>query len=223
MSDSRKNRNRALSVMLVNALDSYQDAGLEEGRRIDLIENLLVGDALALDRKRPGVIVTGQEVGQVEVKEVKILFKGDEEAFWQSVHDSLVDSGCREKLRDMLSQADEAAAEANAAASVDITYETIDKELYQASHNRAVIAFFYSPNCTRCQQAGPILEALAEQRRLKLCRINALDQALLIASMRPLIKPELPTIRLYREGKCVSETNGVCQESAIEEFLAGIF
>jgi len=88
----------------------------------------------------------------------------------------------------------------------------------QGSHDVPVLVDFWAAWCNPCQMLMPIVTRLAEQYqgKLRLVKVNSDEQQALAAQFGV---RNLPTLKLFRNGKVVEEIMGAQPESSLRELL----
>lgn len=80
-----------------------------------------------------------------------------------------------------------------------------------------VLVDFYASWCGPCKMLGPVLEALAEERKdLKIIKVNVDENEELAGRFSVM---SIPTIYLYKDGKIVAERKGFSTKEMLNDWI----
>jgi putative thioredoxin len=101
----------------------------------------------------------------------------------------------------------------------DITEDSFQYEVIEASRSVPVLVDFWADWCQPCRMLAPLLEQLAQAHAgaVKIVKVDSDAQPQLAAGLGV---RALPTVKLFRHGKLVDEFSGVQPLSALQAFLA---
>ena len=111
------------------------------------------------------------------------------------------------------------AAEADGGgAAPDVTAETFQAEVLEASRDRPVIVDLWAPWCGPCKQIAPVLEKVAKaaQGKVKLVKINIDEEPQIAQALRV---RSIPAVFAFDKGQPVDGFVGVQPESQIKAFV----
>ena len=104
---------------------------------------------------------------------------------------------------------------------VDVTDETFEREVIEASRRQPVVVDFWAGWCQPCRVIGPVLERMASEpdAGFKLAKVDVdanqgVSQAFRIQS--------IPAVKAFVDGQVVDEFVGAIPEQAIKLWLDGI-
>ena len=92
--------------------------------------------------------------------------------------------------------------------AVDVTTQSFQEEVIEASKTVPVVVDFWAPWCGPCRVLKPILEKLAAEYegRLKVCKMNV-DENREVASGYRIMS--IPTMHVFKNGELVDQIVGV--------------
>jgi putative thioredoxin len=105
--------------------------------------------------------------------------------------------------------------------TLDVTAETFEREVIEASSRAPVLVDFWAPWCAPCRMLTPVLEKLAAQYqgRFRLAKVNSDENPQL--AMRFGVR-SIPNVKAFVDGSLVDEFLGARPESAVREFIDGL-
>jgi putative thioredoxin len=102
--------------------------------------------------------------------------------------------------------------------AVDVTTDTFEREVIEASKSTPVVVDFWAPWCGPCRVLKPILEKLASEYggRFKLAKVNS-DENQEVAAAYGV--RSIPDVMAFKDGKPFSHFLGAVPESQVRAFV----
>jgi putative thioredoxin len=104
---------------------------------------------------------------------------------------------------------------------VDVTDETFEREVIEASRRQPVVVDFWAGWCQPCRVIGPVLERLAAEpdAGFKLAKVDVDANQSVSYAFRI---QSIPAVKAFVDGQVVDEFVGAIPEQAIKQWLEGI-
>jgi putative thioredoxin len=101
---------------------------------------------------------------------------------------------------------------------VDISSDSFDREVIQASKAQPVVVDFWAPWCGPCRTLGPVLEKVAASfgGRVKLVKINSDENQELSAAFGV---RSIPNVLAFKDGRAVAQFTGSLPETQVRAFF----
>ena len=102
--------------------------------------------------------------------------------------------------------------------AIDVTNDTFERDVIEASKSTPVVVDFWAPWCGPCRVLKPILEKLATEYdgKFKLAKVNS-DENQEIAAAYGI--RSIPDVMAFKDGKAVSHFLGAVPESQVRAFI----
>lgn len=88
---------------------------------------------------------------------------------------------------------------------INLTTDNYHQEVENS--RRPVMMDFWATWCDPCRRFSPVIEEVAQERNLKLCRVNVDDEPELAAAFHI---SAIPTALLIQNGRVIDRSDGVC-------------
>ncbi|MBC8434895.1 thioredoxin [archaeon] len=101
---------------------------------------------------------------------------------------------------------------------MDVTDKSFQEEVIEASFKKPVVVDFWAPWCGPCQMLGPIMEEVAEEYKdkVEIVKLDVQDNQE-VASVYGIMS--IPAVKMFKDGKIVSEFLGAKPASAVKEWI----
>ena len=97
---------------------------------------------------------------------------------------------------------------------MDITEKNFEEEVLKSSGT--VIVDFYGTWCMPCKMLAPIVEKVAEENNIKLCKVDIDENEELIKRYKIMA---VPTLKFFKDGNEIDTLVGLTSESKILESI----
>ena len=99
---------------------------------------------------------------------------------------------------------------------INLTTDNYHQE--EENNRRPVMMDFWATWCDPCRRFSPVIEEVAQERNLKLCRVNVDDEPELAARFGVM---SIPTVIFFQDGKEIDRKVGVMPVGAYTAVLDG--
>ena len=97
---------------------------------------------------------------------------------------------------------------------VDITAENFEKEVI--NYDGIVIVDFYGTWCMPCKMLAPIVEKVANEKNIKLAKVDIDENDELIRKFKIV---SVPTLKIFKNGEEVNTSVGLISENRLLELI----
>ena len=97
---------------------------------------------------------------------------------------------------------------------VNLNKENFEVEVLKA--DKPVLVDFWATWCGPCQMIAPVVASLAEEQKVKVCKVNVDDQQELAVKYGVM---SIPTLIFFKNGNLVKEVVGFHSKSELEEII----
>ena len=100
----------------------------------------------------------------------------------------------------------------------DITDATFQKDVIEASAEKPVVVDFWASWCGPCQMLGPIMEQVGTEYadKVTVVKLNVEDNQQ-VAGVYGIMS--IPAVKMFKDGKVVSEFMGARPAEAVKEWI----
>lgn len=97
---------------------------------------------------------------------------------------------------------------------VDINKDNFKSEVL--GHEGLVIVDFYGTWCMPCRMLAPIVEKVAEEKNIKLAKVDIDENEELVREFKIM---SVPTLKIFKNGELINSSVGVINEKTLLELL----
>jgi len=97
---------------------------------------------------------------------------------------------------------------------VEINNQNFEKEVIK--YNGIVIVDFYGTWCMPCKMIAPIVEKIANEHNIKLAKVDIDENEQLVRQFKIM---SVPTLKIFKDGKEISQSVGLVSEAKILELI----